>query len=1282
MNKKFTKLIAALALLVFMMPSLTGWGQEPTQLFHETFGNNSGSAREWNDSYSVKSGIEAVYENVVYTMTNLKQSKNTVGHTQSGLLQSSTGNDAIFEFGPLQVADYSSLSLGYYWNAGSIKGTYSTHIYYKTSPSGQYSEISHSAQGATTFVPVNVSLPVAAQTNTLFLKIVWNTSNTQAVIDEVNITGVSSGGGDTPTHAYTLSVTGADDDAEVALYVDGEELGADDEIAEGKTVTVSVIPSDGYTYSVAVKDADNVDVEYDEEMDSFTMPDSDVTITVTTAAIPTHTITFNAGSGTCGTSSQTYYEGTVITEFPTATPSAACASNGWTFVGWATASANDLTSNPTISSYEVTGTATLHAVYKLMSAGFDNTEGGEFVIYANVSGTKYYATGGVGSKKLESTTNPSLATSYTFEKQSDGVYKINDGSNYIGSSGSADLNTTETGWTIESSNSNCGSWKVWADNSRALLFREGSYYCFKNYATASACNGEYYYLEIDGGSATYATSPSCNPIYTITLNQSTGGTIEADYATAEAGQPITLSYTGLDDCYTFDGWTVTPSVTWTGDNTFTMPASAVTVSATFNQKKFTVNYSVNGTIESELIDANIDCGDNAELWTVEEMAIVGVELPTGCTFLGWSTAANSTTTVSSFTPTENATLYAVLHVNSSASVYELVTSASQITAGKYLFAALRSTTLPDPIKYSIATGSISTGNNSKDMEVTSDKFEPINNVFTSIPEGGVEFELTGNNTDGFVISYNSQSLGFSSSQSRNLAFGNYSYLWKFYDLENGLSEGAIYMHTYSNYTNYTVSENSTATGAIRGYSGQTKYRGFYLFKKSEGQAYTLVKEISSAETLPSIEETYLVTVKNGGVLTLTGPNNGDETNLIIEDGGQLYSELAVDATVQKNIIGRNNGGGWNFLASPIFYDADPSIVGMLTGDYDLYRFNPLAEPDDQGKTYEWENYKIHSSDFSLYNGHGYLYANLNDVTLEFAGVVNSPDAEVSYDYDEDSESGLKDWHLVGNPYMYKAYPNTSYYVVSGSGIAEPEISGAVAPCEGIMIQGTDGLVNFTRTPENAAQPSDLQMTLAQQVINRGTVSSTKLDKAIISFNEGSQLGKFYFGESAANIYIPQANEDYAIVSTEAQGEMPVNFRAAENGTYTITVNPENVEMNYLHLIDNMTGMDIDLLQTPSYTFNATTRDYESRFRLVFAANNNNEDGPSTGSGTFAFYSNGNWIINNAGEATLQVIDLTGRILSSETVNGSVSTTINATPGVYMLRLINGENVNVQKIVVR
>ena len=86
------------------------------------------------------------------------------------------------------------------------------------------------------------------------------------------------------------------------------------------------------------------------------------------------------------------------------------------------------------------------------------------------------------------------------------------------------------------------------------------------------------------------------------------------------------------------------------------------------------------------------------------------------------------------------------------------------------------------------------------------------------------------------------------------------------------------------------------------------------------------------------------------------------------------------------------------------------------------------------------------------------------------------------------------------------------------------------------------------------------------------------------------------------------DENFLVVTNkEGQGEMPLNFKANANGEYTITVNPENVEMGYLHLIDNMTGADIDLLQTPEYTFNAKTTDYESRFRLVFVCGDANDD---------------------------------------------------------------------------
>lgn len=166
-------------------------GKTEQMLFHESFGNNSGSARAWDDSYSVKSGVSAVYSGITsYTVTNAKQSKNTVGSTESGLVQTTKGTDAVLIIGPLNVATAEDMVLSYQWKAASVKETYSTSLYYATSSNGTYTEVTGTGNGATSFVERSYSLPAAAQVSTLFLKIVWNTSNTQAIIDEVNLSGL------------------------------------------------------------------------------------------------------------------------------------------------------------------------------------------------------------------------------------------------------------------------------------------------------------------------------------------------------------------------------------------------------------------------------------------------------------------------------------------------------------------------------------------------------------------------------------------------------------------------------------------------------------------------------------------------------------------------------------------------------------------------------------------------------------------------------------------------------------------------------------------------------------------------------------------------------------------------------------------------------------------------------------------------------------------------------------------------------------------------------------
>lgn len=184
------------------------------------------------------------------------------------------------------------------------------------------------------------------------------------------------------------------------------------------------------------------------------------------------------------------------------------------------------------------------------------------------------------------------------------------------------------------------------------------------------------------------------------------------------------------------------------------------------------------------------------------------------------------------------------------------------------------------------------------------------------------------------------------------------------------------------------------------------------------------------------------------------------------------------------------------------------------------------------------------------------------------------------------------------------------------------------------------------------------------------------DRAIVRFDGGHQLPKFQLNKHHTKVYIPQEDKDYAIVNAENQGELPLNFKTEKNGTYTLSVNAEEVSFAYLHLIDNMNGNDVDLLATPSYSFEAKSTDYENRFKLLFVC------GDANGDNDFAFFSNGKLIINNEGNATLQIVDVMGRILKSESINGCANVNVNAAPGVYMIRLVNGENVMTQKIVVR
>jgi hypothetical protein len=349
---------------------------------------------------------------------------------------------------------------------------------------------------------------------------------------------------------------------------------------------------------------------------------------------------------------------------------------------------------------------------------------------------------------------------------------------------------------------------------------------------------------------------------------------------------------------------------------------------------------------------------------------------------------------------------------------------------------------------------------------------------------------------------------------------------------------------------------------------------------------------------------------------------------------------------------------------------------------------------DEETTY-WENYKQHGSDFRIHPNNNYgacLYANSAGATLQRNDQIypNSVAGETA----QLRKQG-EGWHLIANPYTCTAYVNKPFLRMNAEGSAlEPVANYWETPlnvCEGIVVKADYNYesVTFTHTapqaPTTSGGKGSLQIALSQPVpepveragVSTGSTTGT-LDKAIVSFDEGCQLGKFYFGEQDANIYIPQGNEDYAIAYSNGQGEMPLCFKARENGEYTLTVSaPLTSNLSTLTLIDNLTGANVDLLQTPSYTFTARNDDYASRFKLVFNA----QQGGAEVDDDFAFISNGEIIVNGTG--TLQIIDALGRELvrrDLSTLNSHLST-LTYKPGVYVLRLINGDQVKTQKMVI-
>jgi len=402
-----------------------------------------------------------------------------------------------------------------------------------------------------------------------------------------------------------------------------------------------------------------------------------------------------------------------------------------------------------------------------------------------------------------------------------------------------------------------------------------------------------------------------------------------------------------------------------------------------------------------------------------------------------------------------------------------------------------------------------------------------------------------------------------------------------------------------------------------------------------------------------------------------------ENNAMIGAPGNWYEFSFISSihpqTFTLPIAGYGNSAGGYYLIAPPIDDVDPtSVAGMTEGDFDLYYF------DQSQLQEEWRNYE--AEPFNLESGKGYLYAHKTDVTLTFTGTPYSGNGQVTLS--KTNGVPLSGWNLVGNPFALTATIDRECYVMNAAGTEI--IAGntrTVNPMQGVFVIAAEEGETLTFIPENS---TDEGSRIVVEVLQGNGVSkdAAPIDRAIVRFGDNNTLPKLMLNPENTKLYIPAEDADYAVTGHNVENATPVSFKASHNGTYTLSFDIVNLDLEYLHLIDNKTGDDIDLLDqkhTSTYTFEALTTDYAERFKLVYATAN----GVDEGDNPFAYYANGEIRLFEVEEgASLQVVDTKGRMVVSHNGRIQCVPTDGMSPGVYLLRLINGDETRVQKIVVK
>lgn len=318
----------------------------------------------------------------------------------------------------------------------------------------------------------------------------------------------------------------------------------------------------------------------------------------TTVALPKCTLSFNLGKGSSETIAPIEHTAGAAVTLP-AVKSLTCPD--WQFAGWAESPVTtETTTAPTLYAGGFTYTtsssnATLYAVYgntvsgatATASYGWEESDDPSAWTINNFSSYTSIVHKGSNSGSTNAKTTGDIQYNTSVLVSNVTFYASKATDNEKSASWIVETSTDQTSWSAKQTYSAASvTQKQWTEYSTDITTTSPVYVRIRYNGNTAVRLIDDITITYNGSVTTYTSNPSCKPTYTIILKQPSEkeGTIAADKTSAKEGEKVTLSYTENAGYY-FSAWSVMDEETVSEqpvvDNVFTMPASAVEVSATF-----------------------------------------------------------------------------------------------------------------------------------------------------------------------------------------------------------------------------------------------------------------------------------------------------------------------------------------------------------------------------------------------------------------------------------------------------------------------------------------------------------------------------------------------------------------------------------------------------------------------------------------------------------------------------------------------------------------------------